>query len=63
MVPRVSRMSTLPQLARVITQAASQTLAWAPRLTTWRWEIDWKTVRSAMAGSFCRGQRVSAAMR
>jgi hypothetical protein len=32
--------STLPQLARVITHAASRALACGPRLTTWVREID-----------------------
>jgi len=32
----VSMISTLPQLARVITQAASCTVALGPRLMTWR---------------------------
>ena len=41
-------ISTLPQLARVITQAASRTLACGPRLSTCFCEMDWKTVRSAM---------------
>src|SRR5436190_21809554 len=43
-----SMISTLPQLARVITQAASHTLAVGPRLSTCLWDMDWKTVRSVM---------------
>ena len=41
--------STLPQLARVITQAASCTLALGGRLTSSRRGIDWYTVRWVMA--------------
>ena len=48
-----SMMSTLPQLARVMTQAASQTLACGPRLMTCRCDMDWKTVRSGMMRSPC----------
>ncbi len=39
-VPALSMMSTLPQLARVIAHAASWTLADGPRLSTWRWVMD-----------------------
>ena len=47
--PALSMTSTLPQLARVIAQAASWTVAAGTRLRTWRWRMDCRTVRSGMA--------------
>jgi len=38
--PPASMMRTLPQLARVIAQAASRTVACGGRLSTWRRAID-----------------------
>src|SRR5947207_12611112 len=40
--------STLPQLARVITHAASRIVACGGTRTTCLFDIDWNTVRSAM---------------
>jgi hypothetical protein len=57
-----SMTSTLPQPARVITQAASCTVAVGARLSTWRRDIAWKIVRSDMAGS-CDGRHGFSAMR
>ena len=39
------------QLARVITQAASCTVAVGSTLSTWRRDMAWKMVRSVMADS------------
>jgi Na+-transporting NADH:ubiquinone oxidoreductase subunit NqrB len=48
-------INTLPQLALVMTVAAVNTVAVGATLTTWRWDIDWKTVRSVISGSLCVG--------
>ena len=47
-----SSTSTLPQLARVMTHAASRMLDCGGTLTTCLFAIDWNTVRSAMGHPF-----------
>ena len=57
------RDEALPQLARVMTHAASRMVAWGGTLTTCLFAIDWKTVRSAMEHPFRAHPPLSAAMR
>src|ERR1035437_10648694 len=48
MLPALSMMSTLLELALVMMQAASHTLACCGKVMAWRWVRDWNTVRSDM---------------